>query len=44
MTAPKRNRNHRSRREIDRRNRDRDLRQMILLLLQIVVDVLTLKH
>jgi hypothetical protein len=36
MTTPQRNR--------DRRNRDRDVRKMILLLLQIVVDVLTLKR
>jgi hypothetical protein len=42
MTAPKHNPDRRDRREIDRRNRD--LRQIILLLLQIIVDVLTLKR
>lgn len=42
MTTPKHHPNRQKRREIDRRNRD--LRQMILLLLQIVVDLLTLKR
>lgn len=42
MTTPQRNHTRQNRREIDLRNRD--LRQMILLLLQIVVAVLTLKR
>lgn len=42
MNTPQRNHNRHNRGEIDQRNRDR--RQMLLLLLQIVVDVLTLKR